>query len=381
MINENRAKQIIDLFFEFVAKQQNGRKAEFKSGYLLDNEGYKAGVYIRANDILRSKNWNKKMIRSGEIAHRMIQAVEVKDNNFIAWRHKDEFKKALRDRPTEAGQVFFEVFREDDGNSENTGTDSDAIALERFVSFMGSRDYDLISTLFYMKNPDRYYPCKPRFFRRAFVELGMDPSCFNSCTYENYVKFNDGIREIAVFFSNYAGHIDVLDAHSFAWIIGAYDEARAYIFDTSPEEATAASAPSKEDDDLPRQERKSTVMTRLRQSDYRRNLLNYWGGRCAVTGCGLTDILIDSHVKPWSKCETNRESISKYNGFLLTPNLDRLFDHGYITFDDDGRIIISKNVPQSDYETLGIHSEMRLRRIEQEHRSFLAYHYEKVFKG
>lgn len=137
MINENRAKQIIDLFFEFVAKQQNGRKAEFKSGYLLDNEGYKAGVYIRANDILRSKNWNKKMIKSGEIAHRMIQAVDVKDNNFIAWRHKDEFKKALRDRPTEAGQVLFEVFREDDGNSENTGTDSDAIALERFVSFMG----------------------------------------------------------------------------------------------------------------------------------------------------------------------------------------------------------------------------------------------------
>lgn len=372
MIDELRAKQIIDLFLEFVAKQQNGEKADFKSGYLLIHEGYKDGVYVRANDILLTETWNQKMIKSGEIARRMAKALYVKGNNFIAWQNKDDFKKMLEERPAEGSQVLFNLF---------CGRD-DSAALEGLVSFTGSRWYDLISTLFYMKKPSKYYPCKPRYFRRAFSELGMASACFESCTYENYTKFNEGIREITEFFSKYAGHIDVLDGHSFAWVIGAYEDARAYIFEGTEESSDVSSdAGDKAEDGKPRQEGQSTVKTRLKQSEYRRNLLDYWDGKCAVTGCGLTDVLIASHIKPWSKCETHQESVSKYNGFLLTPNLDRLFDYGFISFTDAGRILISKDVPESEYGVLGLATDMRVRKIEEGHNEYLVYHRKNVFRG
>ena len=75
--DESRLKQIIDLFLEFVSKKNNGEKAYFSSGYLArpDREGYKAAVYVRANDILKPETWNQKMIKSGEIAKRMISAI------------------------------------------------------------------------------------------------------------------------------------------------------------------------------------------------------------------------------------------------------------------------------------------------------------------
>jgi predicted restriction endonuclease len=42
-------------------------------------------------------------------------------------------------------------------------------------------------------------------------------------------------------------------------------------------------------------------------------------------------LLIASHIKPWAKCDGN-EKVDVYNGFLLSPNFDRLFDQGFITF-------------------------------------------------
>ena len=359
--DETRVKQIIDLFLEFVSKKNNGEKVSFSSGYLFQNEGYKAAVYVHANDILKPESWNQKMIKSGEIAKRMNDAIHIIDNNFTGWRSKDNFRKAAQARPVEAGKAAFDLFR----------TDDDPASLEGIVSFMGTRNYDLISTMFYMKNPDLYYPCRPRFFRQAFTQLGMDTNCFNDCTYENYAKFNDEIRELADFFSAYAGHIDVLNAHSFAWILGAYDEAKAYIFDEEGD--------PKADDDM--KEGTTQVKVRLRQSEYRRGLMEYWGGKCAVTGCGLTDILIASHAKPWRKCETNSDSISKYNGFLLTPNMDRLFDGGYISFDDEGKILISSLIPEKEIESIGLRKDMRLRKIEEGHLKYLAYHREDVFRG
>lgn len=361
--DENHLKQIIDLFIEFVSKKNNGEKASFSSGYLFTHEGYKAAVYVRANDILKPETWNQKMIKSGEIAKRADAAIHVLGNNFTGWRSKDNFMKKAQSNPVEAGQAIYALFR---GNN-------DAAALEGIVNLMGARNYDLISTLFYMKDPDFYYPCKPHFFRDAFERLDLDTDCFDGCTYDHYTKFNDEIRELADFFSAYAGHIDVLDAHSFAWVIGSYKDAQKYIFD---EDGGMRNELNEE-----KKERLVQAKARLRQSEYRKNLVEYWDGRCAVTSCGLTDVLIASHAKPWRKCQTHSESVSQYNGFLLTPNLDRLFDYGFISFDDDGKIMISEDVDEREYESLGIRRDMRLGKIEEGHRAYLAYHRENIFRG
>jgi len=91
-------------------------------------------------------------------------------------------------------------------------------------------------------------------------------------------------------------------------------------------------------------------------------------------------LLIASHIKPWRDCTTNKESISKYNGLLLTPNLDALFDAGYITFDNEGSIVISPQLSEADKKILGITNEMKLKKIAEGHRKFLEYHRTNIYR-
>lgn len=359
-LDENKVKQIIDLVLEFLAKQYGNPTTALRDG-MFKPEDYKPKVHYRANEVLRTDTWNSRMIRSGEIAERMADAIYVKDNNLISWQNKDHFRKMLKERPVEGSQVLFDLFKKE--NESET--------LEELVVFLGHRWYDLISTLFYLKNPKDCLPCRPRFFKEAFSKLGMDTSCFKSCTYENYVSFNDGIKAITSFFSTYVDHIDLIDGHSFVWMLCAYKEIKEYVF--GPQETNKES-------DGKKREGKGFVKTRLRQSEFRKNLLEYWEEQCAVTGCNLTKILIASHTKPWSQCTTNQESVSKYNGLLLTPNLDRLFDQGLISFDNHGTIMISPAIPENEFDRLGISQDMKLRKIEIGHIDYLTYHRRFIFR-
>ena len=52
-----------------------------------------------------------------------------------------------------------------------------------------------------------------------------------------------------------------------------------------------------------------------------------------------------SHIKPWSVSD-NHERLDGNNGLLLAPHIDHLFDKGYISFEDNGVIIVSKQTPE-----------------------------------
>lgn len=122
-------------------------------------------------------------------------------------------------------------------------------------------------------------------------------------------------------------------------------------------------------------QKSSLIQTRIGQGKFREYLVRLWGG-CAVTGYQNTSLLIASHIKPWNEAN-NKERLDPYNGFLLLPNLDKVFDKGLITFDDNGKIIISQYL--SNYESLGISLEMNIN-IAEKHKSYLAYHRSSVFK-
>ncbi|MCM1254838.1 MAG: HNH endonuclease [Duncaniella sp.] len=125
-------------------------------------------------------------------------------------------------------------------------------------------------------------------------------------------------------------------------------------------------------------ERAQLVKSRIGQGDFRANLIKYWGG-CAVTGCEMTELLVASHIKPWS-VSTNFERLDLHNGLLLLPNLDKLFDLGYISFRDDGRIIISRLLHSDDYEAIGISNRLILRQsLTAEHQAYLSYHRDACF--
>lgn len=137
------------------------------------------------------------------------------------------------------------------------------------------------------------------------------------------------------------------------------------------------------DKEIQRTETERLVKERVGQDIYRDALMNYWGGTCAVTGCSLKDALRASHAKPWKDCSTDAERLNVYNGFLLTANLDALFDKGYISFTNDGLIMISSvfEFDGADMRGLGITSDMKLRWVEEKHLEFLDYHHKNVWKN
>jgi len=75
--------------------------------------------------------------------------------------------------------------------------------------------------------------------------------------------------------------------------------------------------------------KQTEIETRLGQGRYRIQLIDIWR-KCSVTEFDRLDLLIASHIKPW-KVSSEKERIDPFNGLLLTPNLDKLFDLGRST--------------------------------------------------
>jgi putative restriction endonuclease len=121
------------------------------------------------------------------------------------------------------------------------------------------------------------------------------------------------------------------------------------------------------------------VKCRLGQGKFRKDLIKLWG-ECSVTGLPLLGVLKASHIKPW-KYSSNSERLDPFNGLLLAPNLDALFDSGYISFSEDGKIIISEHLGHENINLLGINSDMMLRYVYPQNRLYLLYHRENVFIG
>lgn len=120
------------------------------------------------------------------------------------------------------------------------------------------------------------------------------------------------------------------------------------------------------------------TFARIGQGKYRKDLIELWG-KCSVSECNMTDLLIASHIKPWSE-SSNEEKLDRYNGLLLLPNYDKLFDKHLISFDDDGKIIISSQIKEEEYKVLGISANDKLFKILPENKPYLKIHREIFYK-
>lgn len=115
---------------------------------------------------------------------------------------------------------------------------------------------------------------------------------------------------------------------------------------------------------------------RIGQQRFRKLVLDMWGHKCAITGAA--QFITASHIKPWSMSD-NTERLDPFNGLALSPVYDKAFDVGLISFDDDGRIIISKHLAQ-DAALLGISGQERIRELNFLHKKYLSYHRQILFK-
>lgn len=122
-------------------------------------------------------------------------------------------------------------------------------------------------------------------------------------------------------------------------------------------------------------ESKGLVVSRVGQGYYRQQIIEKWDGKCPVTNSDLKNILIASHIVPWSE-SNDEERLDVENGILLSPNVDALFDKHFISFQDDGSILISKKLDNFNRDSLKIHEKIKIP-ISDGMKKYLKLHREK----
>jgi len=125
-------------------------------------------------------------------------------------------------------------------------------------------------------------------------------------------------------------------------------------------------------------QRKALVNARSGQGRYRSELIKR-EKRCRITGIADKSFLIASHIKPWA-LSNDKEKLDSNNGLLLTPNLDRAFDGGFISFSSKGKILISRRLSSSVAKVLGVNSTTKIGVLNLAQQKYMRFHREKVFK-
>ncbi len=123
------------------------------------------------------------------------------------------------------------------------------------------------------------------------------------------------------------------------------------------------------------------VVQRVGQDLFRGGLLDYWEGRCAVTGLAVTGLLRASHIKPWAACTADAQRLDVFNGLLLAPQWDAAFDGGWVTVAEDGAVVLSTALDAAARRALGLDTGATVRRLEARHHPYLAWHRARVWRG
>lgn len=127
------------------------------------------------------------------------------------------------------------------------------------------------------------------------------------------------------------------------------------------------------------QERIALSKARIGQGEFRLKVLEECP-ICPITLVADDRILIASHIKPWAVCNAE-EKLDPKNGFMFTPNVDKLFDKGFLSFTEDKRTILSPFLSKLTYSRLGISDDKEYPMLPIEGREkYLQYHRENILK-
>lgn len=104
---------------------------------------------------------------------------------------------------------------------------------------------------------------------------------------------------------------------------------------------------------------------------------------CPFTKINDERLLIASHIKPWV-VSSNEEKIDPKNGITLSPTYDVLFDRGFISFENDGSLLVSPFISPMNQKRLDIKEGKQIQVslfLDDERTRYLEYHRENIFKG
>lgn len=138
-----------------------------------------------------------------------------------------------------------------------------------------------------------------------------------------------------------------------------------------------------EENDYAIENRLVEIQSRVKQSSFRKKVLANFDSKCCISSINETELIVASHIIPWShRIETR---LDPANGLPLFNSYDKLFDLGYITFNDNLKIIITSKTPNFSVEL-----QMLLKSIENKvavspqkytiKKEYLEYHRDIIFK-
>jgi predicted restriction endonuclease len=102
---------------------------------------------------------------------------------------------------------------------------------------------------------------------------------------------------------------------------------------------------------------------------------------CRITRVERMEHLIASHIQPW-RDSSNTQRLDGENGLLLTPTVDHLFDKGFISFENTGRLIVSPVADPLSLKRMGIDRDaaVNVGTFSQGQQRYLEFHRENVLR-
>lgn len=134
----------------------------------------------------------------------------------------------------------------------------------------------------------------------------------------------------------------------------------------------------RDDRRIPETERQAVVQARRGQGLFKQRVMEI-ESKCRITGVNREEHLGASHCKPWRDA-TNAERLDGENGLLMTPNVDHLFDRGFIGFEDNGDVLISPVAHVGSLARMGLDTSrvINVGSFSQGQRRYLEFHREKI---
>lgn len=130
---------------------------------------------------------------------------------------------------------------------------------------------------------------------------------------------------------------------------------------------------------IPETERHQLILARRGQGRFRESVQRIEHA-CRVTRVDRPEHLRASHCKPW-RDSSHEERLDPANGLMLTPSIDHLFDRGFISFEDGGKLLISPVAHRESLQRMGVPvaREHEVGRFRPEQTEYLEFHRDAVF--
>ena len=215
-------EKVVGKFSQFMAfmRFRNRDKILDPAAENLLYDRKKCNNAIQAREVLEYEKWDESIIGSGEISHRCSKAIDI-DSNLVYPKQKALFKSVLETGDEaydpNAERVLFNIYKSTTSDQE---ADAFAQAVKTFDGY-----YDLISYLFFIKDPSRFLPVRPRLFQKCLASVGVGYKLAKNCSWDNYQGFIRIAQEIQAIIHDVVPNMAVhlIDVHFFLMMTNEQD--------------------------------------------------------------------------------------------------------------------------------------------------------------